>query len=93
MLSRDTLGTITDCAREFGAGVVWLFGSALGDESTARDIDLAVEGLAPKMFFPFYARLIRDLSKPVDLVDLSLDPPIRHIIWDTGVRIYERQRD
>jgi predicted nucleotidyltransferase len=78
------------CAREFDAGVVWLFGSSLEDESAARDIDLAVDGLAPGKFFPFYARLIRDLSKPVDLVDLSLDPPIRHVVRERGGRVYER---
>jgi predicted nucleotidyltransferase len=90
MLSREILATIADCAREFDAGAVWLFGSALEDESTARDIDLAVEDLAPGKFFAFYARLIRDLSKPVDLVDLSLNPPIRHVVWEKGVRVYER---
>ena len=90
MLSRDTLSIITNCAREFDADVVWLFGSALRDEASARDIDLAVEGLDPAKFFRFYARLIHDLPKPVDLVDLSLDPPIRHIVRERGVRVYER---
>ena len=90
MLPADLLSTIVGCARDFDAGAVWLFGSALGEESEARDIDLAVEGLAPGKFLAFYARLIRDLSKPVDLVDLSLDPPIGHIIREEGVRVYER---
>ncbi|MBN1865806.1 hypothetical protein JW916_00810 [Candidatus Sumerlaeota bacterium] len=88
MLSKDLLSKVVDCAREFDAKAVWLFGSSLGDESQAHDIDLAVDGLAPSAFFSFYARLIRDLPRPVDLVDLSLNPPIRHIIWEKGVRIY-----
>ena len=70
---------------------VWLFGSALEDEEKATDIDLAVEGLAPEHFFEFYGRLFFTLSKPVDLVDLSQNPPIAIIIREKGVRIYERR--
>ena len=90
VLAREFISIITHRAREFDAGIVWLFGSTLEDETNARDIDLAVEGLSPGSFFSFYASLINDLPKPVDLVDLSLDPPIRHIIRARGVRIYER---
>ena len=84
---RDTIKAI---AREFQVATVWMFGSALEDEETALDIDLAVEGLAPERFFDFYGRLFFDLPKPVDLVDLSQDPPIASIIREKGVRIYER---
>lgn len=37
-------------------------GSSLQDESDARDIDLAVEGLAPDLFFKFYTRLFRHVN-------------------------------
>jgi len=90
MLKDEWLTAIRARAKEFDAGVVWLFGSSLDPNREARDIDLAVEGVAPERFFRFYGRLILDLPKPVDLVDLSLDPPIRHIVWAKGVRIYER---
>ncbi len=82
--------TIKAIAREFQVATVWMFGSALEDEETARDIDLAVEGLAPEKFFDFYGRLFFVLPKPVDLVDLSQNPPIASIIREKGVRIYER---
>lgn len=84
---RDTIRAI---AREFQVTTVWMFGSVLDDEETALDIDLAVEGLAPEKFFDFYGRLFFALPKPVDLVDLSQDPPIASIIREKGVRIYER---
>lgn len=84
---RDSIKAI---AREFQVATVWMFGSALEDEEAAVDIDLAVEGLAPEKFFDFYGRLFFDLPKPVDLVDLSQDPPIASIIREKGVRIYER---
>jgi len=82
--------TIKAIAREFQVGAVWMFGSALDNEETALDIDLAVEGLPPEKFFDFYGRLFFEFPKPVDLVDLSQNPPIAAIIREKGVRIYER---
>jgi len=82
--------TIMECAREFDVKAVWIFGSSLEDDSVARDIDLAVEGISPELFFKFYARLFMALPKPVDLVDLSQDIPIASIIRAKGVSIYER---
>ena len=91
MIASNIEQTIKACAEDFGVGAVWLFGSALNDYRRARDIDLAVEGLAPEKFFDFYSRLFFELSKPVDLVDLSQNPPIAGIIREKGVRIYERR--
>jgi len=51
MPSEQLLSTIRACALEFGVKTVWLFGSALEDESAARDIDLAVEGSNPGTSF------------------------------------------
>lgn len=90
MLKQDVLNVITACAREFDAGAIWLFGSSIEEPDQARDIDLAVEGLAPEKFLKFYGRLMFALPKPVDLVDLSLRPPIEPIVRERGVRIYER---
>jgi len=90
VLAADHLRIIGDCARDFDAEAVWLFGSSLGQPSEAADIDLAVEGVAPEQFFKFYFRLMMALPKRVDLVDLSLDPPIAAIIREKGTRIYER---
>ena len=90
MPSEQLLSTNSACAREFGVKTVWLFGSALEDESTARDIDLAVEGIDRRAFFRFYAKLDSAFEKPVDLVDLDQGPPIGHIVRARGVRVYER---
>ena len=81
---------VRTCADEFQVKSVWMFGSALENEEEAADIDLAVEGLAPEKFFEFYGRLFLEIPKPVDLVDLSQNPPIAAIIRKKGVRIYER---
>lgn len=88
MLSPEICHYIGACAKAFDVRAVWLFGSSLGEESTARDIDLAVEGLASDKFFKFYGELYFGLPKPVDLVDLSEDPPLASIIRQHGVKIY-----
>jgi predicted nucleotidyltransferase len=90
MISPEIEETIRACAREFNVKAVWIFGSSLEDDPLARDIDLALEGIPPEMFFKFYARLFMALPKPVDLVDLSQDTPIASVIRAKGVSIYER---
>ena len=90
MISSHLQQVVNSAAKDFDVDVVWLFGSAGEDEAAARDIDLAVEGLPAERFFDFYDRLYFELPKPVDLVDLSANPPIAAIIRAKGVRIYER---
>ena len=90
MISSNLKEVIEACAEQFKVKTVWLFGSALEDENKATDIDLAVEGLAPEKFFEFYGRLFFELPKPVDLVDMSQEPPIAAVVREKGVRIYER---
>jgi predicted nucleotidyltransferase len=81
---------IQAAAQEFGVDAVWLFGSAARSDPSVGDIDLAVEGLSRARFFDFYERLYFSLPKPVDLVDLSQNPPIAPLIRAKGIRIYER---
>ncbi len=92
MISPEFKEVVKACAEQFKVKTVWLFGSALEDENEATDIDIAVEGLAPEKFFEFYGRLFFELPKPVDLVDLSREPPIAAIVREKGVRIYERRK-
>lgn len=90
MLKPETLDFIQSCAREFNVQKMWLFGSALEDEETARDYDLAVEGLPQGAYWDLFSWLFDGLPKPVDLVDLSEDLPINVIILNRGQVIYER---
>lgn len=88
MLTASEQKTIAQCAAEFGARAVWLFGSSLDESGEARDIDLAVEGVRPELFFKFYARLAWALPKPVDLVDLADATSLAPLIRAKGKRIY-----
>jgi predicted nucleotidyltransferase len=88
MLSPQDKAKIEDIAQRYRVGRVLLFGSSVNDQADARDIDLAVEGLAPSRFFSFYADLIFSLSKPVDLVDMGRKSRFTDIIRKEGIAVY-----
>jgi predicted nucleotidyltransferase len=70
MVTKKEEDIIKRCARKYHVLSVLLFGSSL-EKKDANDIDLAVKGIKAESFFDFYAELFKNLSKPVDLVDLD----------------------
>ena len=59
-----------------GAREVYAFGSAVkGPGGVSADIDLAVSGLPPSMFYRIGARLGDMLGRSVDLIDLDISTP------------------
>ncbi len=60
-----------------GARRVWLFGSvAKGRHPDAKsDLDFAVEGLPPDLFYRMVSELDQLLHCPVDLVEMETVPP------------------
>jgi len=88
MIAEENKKTILRCAKKYGVSAIVLFGSSLRDDSQANDIDIAVKGIAPELFFKFYAELFKTLSKPVDLIDLDVKSPFSEYVEETGVRIY-----
>lgn len=72
MMPKDEIVKAIEIAKKFGVGELYLMGSALHRSSEeARDYDFAVRDVPPGSFFRFYGELMRSLSKPVDLIDLS----------------------
>jgi predicted nucleotidyltransferase len=62
--------------RSAGAREVYIFGSAAkGTDDTACDLDLAVSGLPPSVFYPMGARVSDLIGRSVDLVDLDVNTP------------------
>lgn len=62
--------------REAGAREVYLFGSAAtGMMREGSDIDMAVSGLPPEVFFKAMGRAGDILQRSLDLVDLDEDNP------------------
>ena len=79
---------ITHYAEKYTVSSIYIFGSSLDKGSESNDIDLAVEGIRPKVVFKFYGELMRNLSQPVDLVDLSGKSLFNKTIEEKGVKIY-----
>lgn len=79
--------------REFGVTKVYLFGSLVSGKVHPRsDIDLAVEGLPPALYYRACARLDHETDIPIDLVDLTrAAPTLVQRVTREGVVLYERQ--
>ncbi|UCD84636.1 MAG: hypothetical protein JSU92_00160 [Deltaproteobacteria bacterium] len=88
MITESDKVIIIQYAKKYNVSSVYLFGSSLDDSREASDIDLGVKGVPPKLFFKFYGELLRKLSKPVDLVDLSKKSLFNQIVEEEGVKIY-----
>lgn len=88
MITETDKNIILQCAEKFNVDSVFLFGSSVEQDKEANDIDIAVKGIEPRLFFKFYAELFKRLSKPVDLIDLSRKTLFNNLVEETGVKIY-----
>ena len=88
MISNKDKNTIIDLAKKYKISRLLLFGSSLDSNHKAHDIDLAVEGLPEEQFFKFYSELIFNLSKPVDLVDISKKSKFKDLIEKESTSLY-----
>ncbi len=76
--------------RKSGASRVVLFGSAVDDPASARDLDLACEGIPFWTLLSLRGILNERLDIPVDLVPLKRDSPFGRHIERWGKVLYER---
>ena len=86
MISENEKEIIIQCARKYNVSLIYLFGSAVNSKEY-NDIDLAIKGIKPELFFKFYGELLNNLTKPVDLIDLSDESLFNQIIQEKGVKI------
>ena len=94
MLNPETVQYLQKEAMNFGVKKMVLFGSCLSKpESEAGDIDLAIGGLRKRDLYHFVGELLlsKEITKQVDIVDLSDDIPIIPIILEEGIVIYEEK--
>lgn len=87
MISEKDRNTILIYAKKYNLEKVILFGSAK-EKIDARDIDIGVRGISPDLFFDFCWELYRDLSKPVDIIDLTKDCLFNKLIEQDGLVLY-----
>src|SRR5260221_634798 len=72
--------------RAEGAKEVSLFGSeARGQAGPDSDLDFAVSGLPPRLFFRAVAGALRLAQRQIDLVDLDHDSPFTRHLRSSGV--------
>jgi len=88
MVSQNDIETIKRLSNKYNAQKVVLFGSSLSSQQEANDIDLAVEGVASKDYYRYCGELMMALTKPVDIVDLSVPCKFVDIILEEGVVLY-----
>lgn len=76
------LAAAASLLRRLGATEVFLFGSAAsGQLRTTSDVDIAVRGLPPSVYFSAVSKAGDVLGRPVDLVDLDdLTPGVRYLL-------------
>ena len=87
MISSKDKREIIRLAKKYKISSVHLFGSSLSSP-IAHDIDLGVKGIKPRLFFELYGELLMRLSKPIDLVDLSVKSRFNSLIEKNSVKIY-----
>ena len=88
MISELDKQIIISYAKKFDVKEIYLFGSSLENDEETNDIDLAVRGIAPTSFFDFYGKLLRYLSKPVDVINLSKRTRFSEFIERQAIKIY-----
>ncbi len=88
MITKRDKKTISVISEKYRVKRVLLFGSSVSSSGRARDIDIAVEGIAPGDFFRYYGELMFELSKPVDVIDLSKKTQFTELVRKEGVPVY-----
>ena len=80
-----------DLLRRMGAKRVLLFGSAAESPETARDIDLAVEGIPLARILDADVEVHEILNFPTDLVSREENPAFFEIVQRFGKVLYEER--
>jgi predicted nucleotidyltransferase len=71
--------------RDLGASQVFMFGSAVkGQLRPDSDIDMAVSGLPPRLYFSAVNQASDIIGRPVDLLDLDDDTPVVRYLRASG---------
>jgi predicted nucleotidyltransferase len=88
MITSEDKSKIQEISKKYHAKSVLLFGSSMLPDEKSNDIDIAVDGVAPKEFYRFCGDLLFSLSKPVDVIDLSGNSKFIQLIRREGIIIY-----
>lgn len=82
---RKRIKKAAEVLRESGAGAIFVFGSAARDEmSEDSDVDMAVTGLPPHVFYKAMGKAGDALGRPLDLIDLDEETPFTRYLKEEG---------
>lgn len=85
--NQEQFDKITLLAKDYGATRLILFGSAQDNPDTARDIDLACDGVTGWKLYELAARLEEEINVPLDIVPLSPSNRFTQMIERRGRRL------
>ena len=84
-IDSNALAAAASMLLRMGATEVFVFGSATRDAlRPGSDIDMAVRGLPPSVYFSAISKAADLLGRPVDLVDLDDPTPIVRYLLGRG---------
>ncbi len=83
---KKSIEQAAETLKSFGAKEVFLFGSAAHDAMReGSDIDMAVRGLPPEVFYRAYANAVRAFrDREMDLINLDHDNAFVRYLVDRG---------
>ena len=74
-----------DALKAAGAREVYVFGSAAkGTLRPDSDIDFAVSGLPPEVFYRAASRASRAVGRMIDLIDIDVEDPFTRYLKEEG---------
>jgi predicted nucleotidyltransferase len=88
MITEKDKRIIQELSQKYKVKRVLLFGSSIDQKRASNDIDIAIEGISPKEFFKYYGDLLLQLSKPVDVVELTGSSKFIRLIEKEGELLY-----
>lgn len=85
--SQEQFDIISSLAKSYGVTRLILFGSAQESPETARDIDLACDGVSGWKLYELAARLEEEINAPLDLIPLTPSNRFTQMIERRGRRL------
>lgn len=70
-ITKEIIDRIVSEAKRYGATRIIMFGSAVSTPDSARDIDIALDGINSWRIFEFAGKMEEELNVPLDVVSLS----------------------
>ena len=81
----ESIRAAAELLLSMGASQVFVFGSVTkGMLRPDSDIDMAVHGLPPSVYFSAVSKASNIVARPVDLVDLDDDTPLVRYLLSSG---------